>query len=264
MEPDLGRQAVVKAQGSDRKKITFWFWSDFRIIKGHRLSFNSLGIKLAVIHMWDPHELIFLYCLIDSGKQPVHCGHLQGDLSWSKRSPDRCPISLTQHKHLWPAVHWGTRPGGAAPWGNLLPVSLSEPIREEEEPGAGSGGTCSPEDQPSFRPENRHSPGGGWGLRWPSYWERSTLHWTERAGRTAPRGRLCHLPALPLWFTEGGAAAGQCSSALHPKQRAFWDSSRRGHVLLLPCYRSKLWGPPGERGRWGDGLPVRAHGGGLL
>lgn len=214
--------------------------------------------------MWDSYELVSLYFVIDSGKQPVYRGHLQGDLSRSERSPDGCPVSLPQHKYLWPAVHWGTGPGRAAPWGNLLLVSLSEPIREKEEPGSGSGGSCSAEEQPSSRPDSRHSPGDGGRLRWPSYWERSTLHWTKGARSTDPFGGLCYLLALPLWFAEGGAAAGQCSGSLYPKQRAFWDSSRGGHVLLLPCYRCELWGAPGERGRRRDGLPVRAHGGSLL
>lgn len=217
-----------------------------------------------IYFIWDSYGLISLYFLTDSGKQPVYRGHLQGDLSWSSRSSDRCPLSLPQHAYLWPAVHWGTRPGRAAPRGNLLPVSLSEPIREKEEPGAGSGVSRGPEKQPSSRPENRRSLGGGRGLRWPSYWERSTLHWAERAGSTAPLGGLRHLPALTLWLAEGGAAARQCSCAVHPKQGAFWDSSRRGHVLLLPCYRGELRGPPGKRGRWEDGLPVWAHGRGLL
>lgn len=214
--------------------------------------------------MWDPYELISLYLLLDSGKQPVHRRHLQGDLSWSKRNPDRRPLSLPQHAYLWPAVRWSTRPGRAAPRGNLLPVSLSEPIREKEESGAGSGGSRSPEEQPSSRPKSRHSPGGGGGLRWSSHRERSTLYWTERASSAAPLGGLCHFSALPVRLTEGGAAAGQRSRAVHPEQGAFWDSSRRGHVLLLPCYRGELWGSPGERGRRGDGLPVRAHGRGLL
>lgn len=215
-------------------------------------------------YMWDPYELISLYFLLDSSKQPVHRRHLQRDLSWSKRSPDRCPLSLPQHVYLWPAVQSSTRPGRAAPWGNLLPVSLSKPIREKEEPGAGSGGSCIPEVQPSSRQASRYSPGGGGGLRWPSYWECSTLYWTERASSAAPLGGLCHFPSLPHWFTKGGAAAGQHSRAVHPEQRAFWDRSHRGHVLLLPCYRGELWGPPGERGRRGDGLLVRAHGRSLL
>lgn len=261
----LHRQTVLEAQGSDRKKMTFGLQSDCGIITGFRPSSNSYGIKMPVIYLtWDPWELISLYLLVDSGKQPVYRRHLQGDLSWSSRSPDRCPVSVPKHEHLWPAVHRGRGSGRAAPWGDLLPVSFSEPIREKEEPGAGSGVSGGPEEQPSSRREHRHSLGGGGGLRRPSYRERSTLCRTKRASSAAPCGGLRHLPALAVWLHEGCAAAGQCSRAVHPEQRAFRDSSRRGHVLLLPCYRSELRGPPGKRGRWGDRLPVRARGRGLL
>lgn len=216
-----------------------------------------------IFSSWDPYGLT-LCSPTDSSKQPIYSGHLQGDLSRSVRGPDRRPLPVPQHAHLWPAVLWGAEPGRAAPRRNLLPVSLSEPIREEEEPGAGSGVSGCPEEQPPSGPESGRSPGGGGGLRRQSRRKRSALRWTERARSAAPLGGLRHFPALTLWLAEGGAASRQRSRAVHPEQRALRDSSCGGHVLLLPCYRGELRGAPGKRGRWGDGLPVRAHGGSLL
>lgn len=166
--------------------------------------------------MWDLCEQISLRFLLDSGKQPVHRRHLQGDFLQSERSPDRCPLSLPQHAYLWRGNHWSTEPGRTAPRGNYLSVSLSEPIRKEEEFRPGSGGFGNPEEQPSSWPETRHSPGGGRRLRWSRHWECSALHWTERASSAAPLGGLCYFPPLPLRFAEGGAAAGQHRRPLHP------------------------------------------------